>query len=72
MTASTDFLRAFLRNPATTGAIAPSSERLARVLASVVTVSGTPTVLELGPGAAGVDRRLVLAFAVALDALQDR
>jgi uncharacterized protein YxjI len=29
-------------------------------------------VLELGPGAAGVDRRLVLAFAVALDALQDR
>jgi uncharacterized protein YxjI len=29
-------------------------------------------VLELGPGFAGVDRRLVLAFAVALDALQDR
>lgn len=29
-------------------------------------------VLELGPGMAGVDKRLVLAFAVALDALQDR
>jgi uncharacterized protein YxjI len=29
-------------------------------------------VLELGPGMAGVDRRLVIAFAVALDALQDR
>jgi uncharacterized protein YxjI len=29
-------------------------------------------VLELGDGLAGVDRRLVLAFAVALDALQDR
>jgi uncharacterized protein YxjI len=29
-------------------------------------------VLELGPGFEGVDRRLVLAFAVALDALQDR
>ncbi len=29
-------------------------------------------VLELGPGTEGVDRRLVLAFAVALDALQDR
>jgi uncharacterized protein YxjI len=29
-------------------------------------------VLELGPGLEGVDRRLVLAFAVALDALQDR
>ena len=29
-------------------------------------------VLELGPGFEGVDRRLVIAFAVALDALQDR
>jgi uncharacterized protein YxjI len=29
-------------------------------------------VLELGPGLAGVDRRLVIAFAIALDALQDR
>jgi uncharacterized protein YxjI len=29
-------------------------------------------VLELQPGLAGVDRRLVIAFAVALDALQDR
>ena len=29
-------------------------------------------VLELGPGTAGIDRRLLLAFAVALDALQDR
>ena len=29
-------------------------------------------VLELQPGLAGVDRRLVIAFAIALDALQDR
>jgi uncharacterized protein YxjI len=29
-------------------------------------------VLELGPGLAGVDRRLLVAFAVGLDALQDR
>jgi uncharacterized protein YxjI len=29
-------------------------------------------VLELGPEAVGIDRRLLLAFAVALDALQDR
>jgi len=29
-------------------------------------------VLELGPELVGVDRRLVLAFTVALDALQDR
>jgi hypothetical protein len=29
-------------------------------------------VLELGPDLAGVDRRLLAAFAVGLDALQDR
>lgn len=29
-------------------------------------------VLEVGPGAEGIDRRLLLAFAIALDALQDR
>jgi uncharacterized protein YxjI len=29
-------------------------------------------VMELGPGLEGVDRRLVLAFAIGLDALQDR
>jgi uncharacterized protein YxjI len=29
-------------------------------------------VLEIGPGMQGVDRRLLIAFAVALDALQDR
>lgn len=29
-------------------------------------------VLELGPGMEGVDRRLLIAFAIALDALQDR
>jgi hypothetical protein len=28
--------------------------------------------LEIGPGVQGVDRRLLIAFAVALDALQDR
>ena len=29
-------------------------------------------VLEMGPGLAAVDRRLLVAFAVGLDALQDR
>jgi hypothetical protein len=29
-------------------------------------------VLEIGPGMQGVDRRLLIAFTVALDALQDR
>ena len=28
--------------------------------------------LEIGPGLEGADRRLIIAFAVALDALQDR
>jgi len=28
--------------------------------------------MELGPGLEGADRRLVLAFAIGLDALQDR
>jgi len=28
--------------------------------------------LEIGPGMQGVDRRLLIAFTVALDALQDR
>lgn len=48
------FLRAFLRRPLTTGAVTPSSERLGAVLASVVPVSGTPTVVELGPGTGAV------------------
>ncbi|MCX6464245.1 MAG: methyltransferase domain-containing protein [Pseudonocardiales bacterium] len=36
------------------GAIAPSSERLGAVLASVVPRTGTPTVVELGPGTGAV------------------
>lgn len=48
------FLRAFLRRPLTMGAVTPSSERLGAVLASVVPVSGTPTVVELGPGTGAV------------------
>lgn len=48
------FLGAFLRRPATMGAIAPSSQRLARVLASVVPVAGRPVVVELGPGTGAV------------------
>lgn len=53
------FLGAFLRRPATTGAVAPSSQRLARVLASVVPAEGIravgePVVVELGPGTGAV------------------
>jgi phosphatidylethanolamine/phosphatidyl-N-methylethanolamine N-methyltransferase len=46
----------------TMGAVAPSSARLARVLASVVPRCGEPVVVELGPGtgvvSAAIDRRL--------------
>lgn len=56
------FLGAFLRRPSTTGAVAPSSARLGRVLASVVPTVGEPVVVELGPGtgavSAVIDERL--------------
>ncbi|HVL85041.1 MAG TPA: SAM-dependent methyltransferase [Pseudonocardia sp.] len=48
------FLAAAVRRPATIGAIAPSSPRLSALLASVVPRSGTPVVVELGPGTGSV------------------
>lgn len=48
------FLAAALRRPATMGAVAPSSPRLTRVLASVVPRAGRPVVVELGPGTGAV------------------
>jgi phospholipid N-methyltransferase len=48
------FLAAALRRPATMGAVAPSSERLAAVLASIVPSRGEPVVVELGPGTGAV------------------
>jgi phospholipid N-methyltransferase len=48
------FLAAALRRPATMGAVAPSSRRLASVLASVVPSTGAPVVVELGPGTGAV------------------
>lgn len=44
------FLVSAVRDPATIGAIAPSSPALGRLLASVVPSSGEPVVVELGPG----------------------
>lgn len=56
------FLAAVLRSPATVGAVAPSSTRLARQLTAVVPGEGEPVVVELGPGTgsttAAVQRRL--------------
>lgn len=48
------FLAAAVRSPGQIGAVAPSSPRLADLLASVVPTHGTPTVVELGPGTGSV------------------
>jgi phospholipid N-methyltransferase len=53
-TARRAFLAAALRSPATMGAVVPSSQRLGAVLASVVPRSGSPVVVELGPGTGAV------------------
>ncbi|MGH3871020.1 MAG: class I SAM-dependent methyltransferase [Pseudonocardiaceae bacterium] len=44
------FLTAALRNPATIGAVVPSSSQLAARLTAVVPRVGQPVVVELGPG----------------------
>lgn len=56
------FFGQFLRAPATVGALAPSSRRLAASVCAPVPERGEPTVVELGPGTgpftAEVQRRL--------------
>lgn len=56
------FLGQFLRAPATIGAVAPSSRRLAEAVCAPVPERGEPTVVELGPGTgpftAEIQRRL--------------
>lgn len=44
------FIERAVRKPNLVGAVAPSSPNLAREMASVVPTSGTPVVVELGPG----------------------
>ncbi|MEU7753063.1 methyltransferase domain-containing protein [Micromonospora sp. NPDC049101] len=44
------FLLEFVRDPRTVGAIAPSSTALARVATAAVPRTGSPVVVELGPG----------------------
>ena len=48
------FLAAALRRPGQIGAVVPSSPTLAGLLAEVVPRSGTPVVVELGPGTGAV------------------
>ena len=68
------FLGAMRRSPAAVGAIAPSGPALAGLLASVVPSTGSPVVVELGPGTGSasraVERRIPAAgrhLAVELD-----
>ncbi|WP_205650709.1 class I SAM-dependent methyltransferase [Actinoplanes solisilvae] len=44
------FFSEFVRAPLTVGAVAPSSPALARVATAVVPSTGSPVVVELGPG----------------------
>ena len=48
------FLSAVLRNPGQMGAIMPSSQRMARLLTTIVPRTGAPVVVELGPGTGAV------------------
>lgn len=48
------FLAAVLRNPGQVGAVAPTSEAMAELLTRIVPRSGTPVVVELGPGTGAV------------------
>ena len=48
------FLAAVLRNPGQMGAIMPSSRRMARLLTTIVPRTGSPVVVELGPGTGAV------------------
>lgn len=53
------FLRAFLRRPATVGALAPSSPHLARAMVNGRGIEDCSTVVELGPGT-GAFTKLIL------------
>jgi phosphatidylethanolamine/phosphatidyl-N-methylethanolamine N-methyltransferase len=50
MSAELKFLREFLKNPTTVGAIAPSSSALASMMLEVTELSSRTTIVEFGPG----------------------
>jgi phosphatidylethanolamine/phosphatidyl-N-methylethanolamine N-methyltransferase len=53
------FIRTWLENPLSTGAVMPSSKALARTMASYVNPDSTGPVIELGPGTGPVTEALV-------------
>ena len=52
------FIRHFVRNPASVGAIAPSSPRLARAMMRDLALAEGDNVLELGPGTGSFTREI--------------
>jgi phospholipid N-methyltransferase len=52
------FIRAFLRSPARTGAVWPSSASLARAMVAGLSLAGDETVVEFGPGTGPFTREL--------------
>lgn len=52
------FLSAWVRNPVSMGAVAPSSRRLAEQLASLVPSRGAPVVVELGSGTGAISNAI--------------
>jgi phosphatidylethanolamine/phosphatidyl-N-methylethanolamine N-methyltransferase len=52
------FLLEFLRDPLTVGAVAPSGTALAGAATATVPRTGSPVVVELGPGTGTIQRRL--------------
>ena len=53
------FIRTWLENPLSTGAVMPSSKALARTMANYVDPNSTGPVIELGPGTGPVTEALV-------------
>jgi phospholipid N-methyltransferase len=52
------FMAVALRNQGVVGAVAPSSPSLAKALTAVVPASGTPVVVELGPGTGSISEAI--------------
>jgi phosphatidylethanolamine/phosphatidyl-N-methylethanolamine N-methyltransferase len=53
------FLREFIRKPASTGAVAPSSPELARSMVDEADLAGARVVVEYGPGTGPITRELL-------------
>ena len=58
------FLKQYLRNPFTVGAVAPSSQKLAQLIVKMLAPQASDVVVELGPGT-GVFTRELLSQGVA-------